>query len=103
MPINLLALGEKLSKYRSQLTVDLDEVAQATGIETGRLRLIEQGAAEPTGDEILIRNEKVGCSNHLSGTNTPEAPCYPNDSGALSFWEHVRADVRRLTQRCSGA
>ena len=61
MPINLQALGEKLLKYRGQLTVELDEVAQATGIDSARLRLIEQGATEPSGDEILILADYYRC------------------------------------------
>jgi transcriptional regulator with XRE-family HTH domain len=59
--MNLQALGNKLSRYRDQLTETLDEVAAATGIDAERLRLIEPGKLEPSGDEILILADHYRC------------------------------------------
>lgn len=74
MPINLQALGLKLSKYRDQLTQSLEEVATATGIEAGRLRAIEQGGAEPTGDEVLILADHYRCDFKFFISNEQTAP-----------------------------
>ena len=52
--MNLQALGVKLSRYREQLTETLDEVAEATGVDSERLRSIEAGQVEPSGDEIFV-------------------------------------------------
>jgi len=59
--MNLQALGVKLSRYREQLTETLGEVAEATGIDTERLRSIEAGQVEPSGDEILILADHYRC------------------------------------------
>ncbi|WP_209020034.1 XRE family transcriptional regulator [Allopusillimonas soli] len=61
MTINLQTLGTKLSKYRSQVTQTVEEVAKATGIESSRVRSIESGVQEPTGDEILILADHYRC------------------------------------------
>ncbi len=41
----------------------------------------------------IIRNEKVGCSIHLSGTNTCKKPCYLVDSEVFCFVVDVTADA----------
>jgi len=74
MPINLQALGSKLSKYRDQLTETLDEVAAATGIGAARLRSIERGEIEPTGDEVLILADHYHCDFKFFISNEQSAP-----------------------------
>lgn len=74
MPINLQALGSKLSKYRDQLTQTLDEVAAATEIEANRLRSIEQGTVEPSGDEVLILADHYRCDFKFFISNDHSAP-----------------------------
>lgn len=80
MPINLQALGAKLSRYRDQLTQTLDEVATATGIEILRLRSIEQGEIEPTGDEILILADHYRCDFKFFISNEQSAPFEQTDT-----------------------
>jgi len=61
MAIHLQMLGANSSSYREQLQETPEEVAAATGIEFGRLIAIEAGAAEPTGDEVLILADHYQC------------------------------------------
>ena len=51
MAIDLRTLGSKLAKYRGQLKESIVEVASSTGIDASRLAAVEDGQAEPTGDE----------------------------------------------------
>ncbi|AWO01850.1 DNA-binding protein [Chitinophaga alhagiae] len=54
MAFDTKILGEKLRRYREQLQLSLEEVAEKTGIIELRLQSLEGGLIEPTGDEILI-------------------------------------------------
>jgi Zn-dependent peptidase ImmA (M78 family) len=78
--MNLQALGVKLSRYREQLTETLDEVAVATGIDAERLRLIEAGQIEPTGDEILILADHYRCDFKFFISNEHVAPFDQTDT-----------------------
>jgi Zn-dependent peptidase ImmA (M78 family) len=78
--MNLQALGEKLSRYREQLTEALEEVAAATGIDSERLRLIEAGQIEPTGDEILILADHYRCDFKFFISNERVAPFDQTDT-----------------------
>jgi hypothetical protein len=58
----------------------------------------------------IIRNEKVGCSIHLSGTNKINGLARFNAPGFFVFGKYVRADVRRFSESmrqtggfCAGA
>jgi len=78
--MNLQALGLKLSQYRDQLTETLDEVAQATSIEAERLRQIEAGLLEPSGDEILILADHYRCDFKFFISNERIAPFDQTDT-----------------------
>lgn len=80
MAINLQALGTKLSKYRDQLTQTLEEVATSTGVEVERLRSIEQGETEPTGDEVLILADHYRCDFKFFISNEQSAPFEQTDT-----------------------
>lgn len=77
--MNLHILGLKLSRYRDQLTESLDEVATATGIDVERLRLIEEGQLEPSGDEILILADHYDCDFKFFISNEQVAPFEQTD------------------------
>lgn len=72
--INLKSLGEKLAKYRGQLTESVGEVAFATGIEASRISAIEAGQTEPSGDEILILADHFRCDFKFFISNEQVAP-----------------------------
>lgn len=72
--MNLQTLGLKLLRYRDQLTQTVDEVAIGTGIGTDRLRLIEAGQVEPSGDEILILADHYRCDFKFFISNDRVAP-----------------------------
>lgn len=78
--MNLQSLGVKLSRYRDQLTETVDEVATATGIDAGRLRLIEAGQLEPSGDEILILADHYRCDFKFFISNEHLAPFDQTDT-----------------------
>jgi len=74
MTIDLKSLGEKLTRYREQLTESIDEVSGATGIATDRLSAIEAGALEATGDEVLILADHYRCDYKFFISNERVAP-----------------------------
>jgi Zn-dependent peptidase ImmA (M78 family) len=104
MPISLQALGSKLSKYRDQLTQTLDEVATATGIDTGRLRSIERGETEPTGDEILILADHYRCDFKFFISIEESAPFEQTDTlyraHGREFSKQDRAAVQEFLYLC---
>lgn len=69
MPIDLGFLGEKLRSFRSQLQLELSELATKTGIPESRLDSFEKGVAEPTGDEILIVSDFYKCDYKIFISN----------------------------------
>lgn len=80
MGINLAVLGAKLKKYRDQLQESVAEVGVLTGIDAGRLEQIEAGAAEPTGDEILILADHFQCDFKFFISNERVAPFEQTDT-----------------------
>lgn len=104
MAINLQALGAKLSKYRDQLTQTLEEVATATGIEVDRLRSIEGGLQEPTGDEILILADHYRCDFKYFISNEQPAPFEQTEilyrAHGREFSKQDRAAVQEFLYLC---
>jgi Zn-dependent peptidase ImmA (M78 family) len=104
MAINLQALGAKLAKYREQLIETVEEVAAATGVEVGRLRLIEQGAQEPTGDEVLILADHYHCDFKYFISNERSAPFEQTETlyraHGREFLKQDRAAVQEFLYLC---
>jgi Zn-dependent peptidase ImmA (M78 family)/transcriptional regulator with XRE-family HTH domain len=61
MSFDLNLFSSKLSRYRQQFQLSIEEVAQATGIPSDVLRAYEAGAQQPSGDEILIFADFYKC------------------------------------------
>lgn len=74
MPIDLKMLGEKLTRYRTQLKLTFDDLQQGTGISKERLVGIESGCTEPSGDEILILADFYRCDYRFFVSNEKSAP-----------------------------
>lgn len=104
MSINLQALGSKLAKYRDQLEESLEEVGEATGIEVVRLRAIESGAQEPTGDEVLILADHYRCDFKYFISNEQSAPFEQTDTlyraHGREFSKRDRAAVQEFLYLC---
>ena len=55
MPVDRVELGKRCRRVRVEiLNMTVEQASARTGIDEGRLREIEEGTAEPTGDEVLI-------------------------------------------------
>lgn len=104
MSINLQALGSKLARYRDQLGESLEEVGEATGIEVERLRAIESGAQEPTGDEVLILADRYRCDFKYFISNEQSAPFEQTDTlyraHGREFSKQDRAAVQEFLYLC---
>ncbi len=61
MAIELKTLGNKITQYRNLFSVSEQDLSQNTGIEIERLKQIENGKLEPSGDEILIIADFFKC------------------------------------------
>lgn len=72
--MNLVTLGSKLSEYRVQLELSVEEVSAALHISPGRLCSIEAGALEPTGDEVLMLADLYKCDFKYFISNERLAP-----------------------------
>jgi Zn-dependent peptidase ImmA (M78 family) len=76
---DLSLLGSKLSRYRQQFQLTLDDVSQATGIPTDMLQAYESGALQPSGDEILILADFYKCDFKFFISNERLAPFEQTD------------------------
>lgn len=74
MPLDQQLLGQKLRRYRNQLSRTLAEVSDATGISQGRLRAYEAGTSAPSGDEIPIFADYYLCDYKFFISNEKLAP-----------------------------
>ena len=55
MPIDRVELGRRCRRVRVEiLDMALSQASERTGIDEGRLEVIERGEIEPSGDEVLI-------------------------------------------------
>lgn len=57
MAFDLKAFGQKLLRCRVQLELMPAEVSKRVGIDVNRLKNLEGGLSEPTGDEVLILSD----------------------------------------------
>jgi|SRR5436853_556264 len=87
MAIDLKLLGEKLSRYRSQLKVDLDEISEATGIPIDSVSSFESGLTAPTGDQLLILADYFKCDYGELISNEPETTLDRTDTLFRRFGE----------------
>lgn len=74
MAIDRVFLGQKVARYRKHLLADIENVSGSTGIDEGRLRAIEAGQIEPSGDEVLILADYFGCDFRFFISNDRVAP-----------------------------
>ena len=74
MAIDRAFLGQKVARYRKQLLADLNDVSKATGIAVDRIRAIEDGEVEPSGDEVLILADYFRCDFRFFISNERVAP-----------------------------
>lgn len=104
MTINLQALGLKLFKYRDQLALTVEDVRTATGIELDRLRSIEDGLLEPSGDEILILADHYRCDFKYFISNEQVAPFEQTEilyrAYGRDFSKQDRASVQEFLYLC---
>ena len=54
MAIDYQSIAQKLKQARELQSIMVEAVSQETGITAGRIHLIEDGQARPSGDEVLI-------------------------------------------------
>jgi Zn-dependent peptidase ImmA (M78 family)/DNA-binding XRE family transcriptional regulator len=74
MSLDLNLLGNKITKYREQFQVSLEELAKATGIDIKTLSSFEDGNKKPSGDEILILADYFKCDYKFFISNERVAP-----------------------------
>lgn len=98
MAIDLRLLGSKLVKYREQLKESYADVAVSTGIHASRLAQIENGAAEPTGDEILILSDHYRCDFKFFISNEQVAPFEQTETLYRAYGSDFTKEDRRAVQ-----
>ena len=74
MTFDLSLLGSKLSRYRQQFQLTVEDISEATGIPTDMLQAYESGALQPSGDEILILADFYKCDFKFFISNERLAP-----------------------------
>lgn len=98
MAMNLIALGSKLSRYRDQLELSVEEVSAAIRIPPDRLRSIEAGTLEPTGDEVLMLADLYRCDFKFFISNEQLAPFEQTEILYRKHGSEFTKDDRRAIQ-----
>lgn len=92
MPVDRQELGKKLVRCREQFLLTVEEVAESTSIDHARLAAYEEGAEEPSGDDILILADFYKVDFKFFISNAREAP-----------FEQTESLFRRLGSRLTKA
>ncbi|EPQ6937417.1 helix-turn-helix domain-containing protein [Pseudomonas aeruginosa] len=98
MTINLIALGSKLSRYREQLQLSTEEVSLAIRISPDRLRSVEAGTLEPSGDEVLMLADLYRCDFKFFISNEQLAPFEQTDILYRKHGSEFTKEDRRAIQ-----
>lgn len=69
MPLDLLAFGDKIRRYRKQRQLLAEDMLRDTGIALERLRGFESGTVTPSGDEVLILADFFQCDYRFFVSN----------------------------------
>lgn len=96
--MNLIALGSKLSRYRDQLELSVEEVSTAIRISPDRLRSVEAGTLEPTGDEVLMLADLYRCDFKFFISNEQLAPFEQTEILYRKHGSEFTKDDRRAIQ-----
>ncbi|MBV9497469.1 MAG: ImmA/IrrE family metallo-endopeptidase [Acidobacteria bacterium] len=88
----------KLREYRGQFLLTEANVAKDTGIAEGRVRALEAGEVNPTGDEILILADFFRCDYRFFISNERVAPFKQTGELFRRHGEAFSADDRRAIQ-----
>lgn len=100
MAQDLKLLGSKLKKYREQFQSTLEEVANNTGIQAGKLTAFESGISQPTGDEILILADYFKCDYKFFLSNEKLAPFEQTETLFRKFGKEFTKEDRWAIQEC---
>lgn len=98
MGINLSLLGDKVRRYREQLLLSVEELSVASGIETSRLKSIEAGHLEPSGDEVLIFADVFRCDYKFFVSGEGKAPFQQTDELYRRYGTEFSKEDRRNIQ-----
>lgn len=74
MAFDVAMFSDKLRRYASQLEVEPEEVANATGLTHECVEALMAGQCEPSGDEVLILADYFKCDFNFFISNAPLAP-----------------------------
>lgn len=98
MTLNLVAVGEKVRRYREQLELSLEEVSLSTGISLEDLTAYESGFKEPRGDDVLILADLFKCDYKFLISNDQLAPFEQTEQLYRRFGNDFSKSDRRVIQ-----
>jgi Zn-dependent peptidase ImmA (M78 family)/transcriptional regulator with XRE-family HTH domain len=98
MSFDLLALGNKLKRYRIQLQLSIDDVSSATGIDGPKLLRIEAGEEKPSGDQILVLADFFRCDYKFFISNEKLAPFEQTENLYRRYGDQFSPADRRSVQ-----
>jgi Zn-dependent peptidase ImmA (M78 family)/transcriptional regulator with XRE-family HTH domain len=98
MSLDLVALGQKIQRYRAQLQLAPKDLSAATGIEVPLLERIEKGLEKPSGDQILILADFFRCDYKFLISNEKLAPFEQTENLYRRYGDEFSAQDRRAVQ-----
>lgn len=98
MPIDKIALGKKIKRYREQFDVSIIELTTATGIPSERINNFETGLLEPTGDEVLVLADYFMCDYKFFISNERLTPLDQTEALFRRYGNELTNDDRWAIQ-----
>jgi Zn-dependent peptidase ImmA (M78 family) len=100
MPFDIKTFSNKLMRYRNQFPVSIEEVSSSTGISISRLRDLENGQNEPSGDEILILADFFKCDFNYFISNEKETVLEKTELLFRRYGKELSTNDRWAIQEC---
>jgi Zn-dependent peptidase ImmA (M78 family)/DNA-binding XRE family transcriptional regulator len=98
MAFDLALLATKLTRYREQLQLTIDDVARGTGISSADLISYEKAERQPTGDEILILADYFKCDYKFFVSNERFTPFEQTEALYRKFGNEFSKQDRQAIQ-----
>lgn len=98
MALNLAEVTRRLSEARTNLSLEIADVARGTGIVQARLRSIESGSQAPSGDEVLILASFYDCDYRDILDEKRSSPSQQTNILFRRFGTSLSVDDRRSIQ-----
>jgi len=100
MALDIKAFADKLSRYRKQFDLSMEEMAEETGISLEKIEALENGKAEPSGDDVLILADYFKCDYNFFISNEKHTAFEKTELLFRRYGNEISKNDRWAIQEC---